>query len=76
MIRVQPDDRVTLKVANVTEVVTDNYNMLRNLPKLDGVEVKGDMFEKDPTVPAWAKDTEPTEMTYADVKSVWDKVFI
>ena len=37
------------------KVYETDYNKLKNKPKLDGIEIIGDMHEKDPTVPGWAK---------------------
>lgn len=34
---------------------TDNYEELKNLPKLNGEVLIGDKNEIDPTVPLWAK---------------------
>lgn len=66
-----------------------DYNLLRNKPSINGTPLVGDYSEIDPTVPAWAKEPKkPTynpdeigaldsdnEMTYADIKAVWDSVF-
>lgn len=39
---------------------TNDYNKLRNKPKLNGNEIIGEVEEIDPTVPAWAKaETRP-----------------
>ena len=32
-----------------------DYNKLKNIPTLDGIPIMGDMRERDPTVPEWAK---------------------
>lgn len=34
---------------------TSDYNALENLPTLDGEKIIGEIKEKDPTVPSWAK---------------------
>ncbi len=34
-----------------------DYEKLDNLPKLDGATIIGDVKERDPTVPLWAKST-------------------
>ena len=41
---------------------TTNYEKLNNLPTLDGEPIVGEMHEKDPTVPLWAKA--PQKPTY------------
>ena len=43
-------------------VGTTNYEKLRNLPTLDGETIIGNVREKDPTVPDWAK--RPTKPSY------------
>ena len=47
-----------------------DYEGLQNLPQLDGEVIKGNIHEKDPTVPLWAK--EPTRPIYnaSDVGAV------
>jgi hypothetical protein len=66
-----------------------DYEKLKNLPYLDGEKIVGNMKERDPTVPDWAKqENKPTytaeevgaldedsEMSYADIKSIWDATF-
>lgn len=46
----------------VYETVTSDYTRLKNKPKLNGVEIVGNVEETDPTVHDWAK--EPTRPTY------------
>lgn len=41
---------------------TRNYEELENLPTLDGVKIIGNIRERDPTVPDWAKA--PSKPTY------------
>lgn len=39
---------------------TTDYEKLRNKPKLNGIEIVGNVEEIDPTVPTWAKaETRP-----------------
>lgn len=39
---------------------TNDYNKLKNKPKLNGNEIVGEVEEIDPTVPTWAKaETRP-----------------
>lgn len=52
------------------EVVNTDYNALENKPVLDGVEFKGYMEERDPTVPSWAKSKTRPVYTAADVGAV------
>ena len=40
-----------------------DYNDLANIPKLDGIQIKGNIRERDPTVPEWAK--KPEKPTYS-----------
>ena len=40
-----------------------DYNDLANIPKLDGIPIKGNIRERDPTVPEWAK--QPRKPTYS-----------
>jgi hypothetical protein len=60
---VDTDIDVELGVENVTEVSTNDYEKLINLPSLNGETIIGDMNEQDPTVPKWAK--EPTKPDYS-----------
>lgn len=68
--------------------MTNDYNKLDNLPTLDGIVIKGEMTEADPTIPAWAKSENPPTaedigaLSADDVKSIpnddleslWDEV--
>lgn len=47
-----------------------DYEELRNKPKLDGEEIIGDVHEKDPTVPSWAKSTSRPIYNASDVGAV------
>lgn len=47
-----------------------DYNDLKNLPTLDGEIFQGDMHEKDPTVPDWAKKQTRPVYTASDVGAV------
>lgn len=40
-----------------------DYNDLLNIPTLDGIPIKGNIRERDPTVPAWAM--QPEKPTYS-----------
>lgn len=57
-------------------VSTNDYNKLINLPTLNGVVIKGEMTEADPTIPDWAKSENPPSakdigaLTENDMKSL------
>ena len=55
------DDRMIVNVG------TSDYEQLKNLPKLDGRPIVGDIPEQDPTVPEWAKSPTKPEYTAEDV---------
>ena len=38
-----------------TNIPTQDYERLRNIPTLNGKPLMGDVQEEDPTVPSWAK---------------------
>lgn len=68
---------------------TNDYLDLINKPSINGKELVDNFNEEDPTVPEWAKaETKPSytpeeigaisaddEMSFADVKAIWDSVF-
>ena len=41
IIMLADDDRLTVKMASVSVVGTDDYNLLTNIPKINNVDVKG-----------------------------------
>ena len=45
----------TKRVSSVREYVADDYELLKNKPSLDGVEIIKDIHEQDPTIYQWAK---------------------
>ncbi len=49
---------------------TDDYEKLKNKPKLNGVEMIGNVQETDPTVPAWAKEANKPTYTPEEIKAV------
>lgn len=61
MLNVRDEDRVELDPSDNIFVDAD-YKKLKNLPKLDGRPIIGDIPELDPTVPDWAKT--PTKPEY------------
>ena len=63
----EADDRM------IVDVGTSDYEKLKNLPKLDGRPIVGDIPELDPTVPEWAKNPTKPEYTAEDVGAVAEK---
>lgn len=56
------EDKETLTLGLYEKFVegTNDYNKLKNKPKLNGNEIIGEVEEIDPTVPTWAKaETRP-----------------
>ena len=61
-----------------------SYENLDNLPSLDGLTIIGDVHEKDPTVPLWAKtDTKPSytsdeigisSISIGELEKIWDSL--
>lgn len=47
-----------------------DYNDLINIPKLDGIQIKGNIRERDPTVPEWAKQPEKPAYSAEEVGAV------
>lgn len=64
---------VELKTAEAFRQMEQDYNKLRNLPRLNGSVIRGDVAEQDPTVPAWAKNPVKPEYTAEDVGAVAEK---
>lgn len=62
LLKVRDEDRIEMEASDNIFVDAD-YNNLKNLPKLDGRPIIGDIPELDPTVPAWAKT--PTKPVYS-----------
>ena len=60
---------------------TDDYEKLKNLPKLDGRIIIGNINELDPNVPGYVKDGKAVNednvgtIGVLDVKRIWDSVF-
>ena len=55
-LKVTEEDPIKFKMGEGGAIgATDDYEKLKNLPTLDGVEIRGEMKERDPTVPDWAK---------------------
>ena len=61
---------LTAVMSDAVPVVTSDYEKLTNNPQLDGATIIGDMHEKDPTVPTWAKSTSKPAYTAAETGAV------
>lgn len=62
------NDELAMNVQDLVQVAAgDDYNALQNKPTLNGVVIQGDMKEKDPTVPDWAKTRTRPVYTAQDV---------
>ena len=51
-------------------ITEKNYEQLENLPSLDGETIIGNVREKDPTVPDWAKRPTKPSYTAQDIGAV------
>ena len=85
---VEADVAIENVVVERNEGIRD-YNLLDNLPMLNGEVIKGTIKEKDPTVPEWAKQEKKPEyhpeeigaigvedeMTLEDIISMMNSVF-
>lgn len=69
------NEDVGADVEDIVEVTTSDYEKLHNKPSINGTTLIGNYDEKDPTVPDWAKDEEPKELDYSDIKDAWDSIF-
>lgn len=66
---VEKDEEINgIMEANI--VASDDYERLKNLPKLDGRVIKGDIPELDPTVPNWAKEKNKPEYNAEEIGAV------
>ena len=66
----QPSETVSIETGEVSEIVSDDYERLKNKPTLNGVVICGDMYESDPTVPQWAKSPDKPQYTPEELKAV------
>ena len=64
---------IKTRITDTSKGGTDNYNDLYNLPTLNGVVIKGDMEEIDPTVPEWAKQENKPEYTVEEIDNALDR---
>ena len=82
-------ESVDFPMKEVQRISVSDYEQLANLPMLDGVLIIGDIKERDPTVPQWAKqDTKPSytadevgavkdsnAMTLQEIDAIFNGVF-
>lgn len=69
---------IELEMENDTELrieceqiyIMDDYEQLKNKPRLNGKEISGDMYETDPTIPEWAKAQNKPSYTPEEVNAV------
>lgn len=55
---------------------TNDYQKLKNKPKINNTELVDNYDEIDPTVPDWVKShDEPREMTTVEIATIWNSVF-
>lgn len=66
---IKEEERVSIEAEPVMreELATSDYEKLRNKPRLNGVEIIGDVEETDPTVPGWAKARDKPRYTAEEV---------
>lgn len=69
VLNIRDEDRVELDASDNIFVDAD-YNKLKNLPKLDGRPIIGDIPELDPTVPDWAKSPSKPVYSAEDVGAI------
>lgn len=78
---VSDDVKVDMDVSNSKSVsmdisggivvkTNDDYEKLKNKPTLDGETIIGAMFEKDPTVSKWAKESKKPQYTADEIGAV------
>lgn len=70
-LEVEEEEQINLELEEFgnTGGVKD-YNDLINKPKLNGEVIQGDMNERDPTVPQWAKAPEKPSYTPNEIGAV------
>lgn len=73
-LQIEDGDNIPLEASEVILTPAANdYKELKNKPTLDGEEIIGNIHEKDPTVPAWAKEVARPTYNYVDVGAVGEK---
>lgn len=69
-LKISENKEIKVKVTEPKKVYENDYEKLRNRPKLNGVVIEGDMKETDPTVPAWAKENKKPTYTCEDIGAI------
>ena len=69
-VEVKNDNAVSMEVDGACRIGTDDYEKLKNLPRLNGEPIVGDVSERDPTVPDWAKNPEKPHYTAEELGAV------
>ena len=64
-VEVKNDNAVSMEVDGACRIGTDDYEKLKNLPRLNGEPIVG-----DPTVPDWAKNPEKPHYTAEELGAV------
>lgn len=67
---VDREETIDMIIKDVFMVSVDDYEKLKNLPLLDGVVIKGNIKERDPTVPDWAKEKSKPAYTADEVGAI------
>lgn len=67
---VERRETVDMDISDMIMVSVDDYEKLKNLPLLDGVTIKGNINERDPTVPDWAKEKSKPAYTADEVGAI------
>lgn len=68
---IQNDVVVNSDISDNNLILENNdYLNLRNKPTLDGVTIIGNIKERDPTVPEWAKADSKPKYTYKEVEAL------
>ena len=69
-LKVSNTEEIELKATEPKKVYENDYEKLRNRPKLNGAVIEGNMKETDPTVPAWAKENKKPTYTCEDIGAI------
>lgn len=71
-VNIEPREAVSfdVEVSDGESISTTDYNKLKNIPTLNGVPIMGDMYERDPTVPEWAKQDQKPTYSASEVNAV------
>lgn len=69
-VEVKNDNTLSMDVEGTCWVGTDDYEKLKNIPSLNGEKIIGNVSERDPTVPDWAKSPEKPRYTAEELGAV------